>query len=486
MLALAASTRAQDAPALVGDAGRTVSSSMGGSGQALTIESAILGQTRHIGLVLPPSFARSAADRRYPVIIVFDGEYNLAPVAAVCEQLAGYSQIPEAVIVAIENEDPYDGRVHDLTPPGLSVSGSSLHEGGDEFIDFIERELLAAVDRQFKGGAPRVLVGHSSGGILATWAAATRPAFAAVVSIDAPMHLGENWLPQRLLERAADKPAPLRYAVYEARFPWPDALWSELQSAAPRGWRLHRERLAGEKHETLFLLAAYLGLREVFTDYSRLSAPEVPTTSILPYYDKVSADFGVPLVPPAGVLRVVTEDLLMEGRGAAARLAFDALVRGYGAPADADELLARIAEVEQRPPPTETVESLLATPFPSPEEAAPWLGEWVGDTWMNPDEPRTGSITLRIRVVDGAVKGETIYHMSEDDMVRAWEYMQVTPAGLTWGYMNGMRPRGVLVFEGVLADGVLSGENRFGGIDFRPPKGMEHPPIRFEFRRAGG
>jgi hypothetical protein len=257
-------------------------------------------------------------------------------------------------------------------------------------------------------------------------------------------------------------------------------------AAAPATWKLHHEALPGEKHETMYLLAAYLGLREVFADYSWLSAPEVPTTSILPYYDQVSAAFGAPLVPPRRTLRNVTDDLLMEGRGAAARVAFDQLVRGYGAPEDADELRARIAEVEQRPPPTETVEGLLAAPFPSPDEVRPWLGEWVGDTWMNPEEPRTGDITLRLQVVDGAVQGETVYHTPEGELVCPWQYLQVTPAGLTWGFMNGMRPHGMLLFEGRFDGTTLAGECRFGGIDFRPPAGMEHKPVCFEFRRAGG
>ena len=98
--------------------------------------------------MLPASFADSAPDRRYPVTIVLDGEDNVPPVAAVSDELSRNGQIPESVIVAIPNTD----RLRDLTPPGLSVSGSSLNEGGDRFLDFIEQELLPAVDLQFRGG----------------------------------------------------------------------------------------------------------------------------------------------------------------------------------------------------------------------------------------------------------------------------------------------------------------------------------------------
>lgn len=481
----AAPAGARQSPELVAEAGRELHDSLGGGARAFRIESKVLEQTRRVVVVLPESFALTAAERRYPVVLFLDGEANLAPYSAVAEQLARNGLIPECILVGIENVDPLQGRLHDLTPPGLSVSGSGLHEGGDLFLDFVEQELLPAVDRQFRGAPPRTLIGHSSGGILATYAAATRPTWRAVVCIDAPIQLGESWLAKKLTARAAAKPPPLRYAAYWARFPWPDDAWKALAAAAPPTWKLHREQLAGEGHETLGMLAAYLGLREVFADYSRLAGPQTPTTRILPYYAAVSASFGTPLVPPQRVLRDVVEDLLMEGRGAAAREAYAMLATGYGAPADGAELLAQIAEVEQRPPPKETVEELLAVPFPTPEEARAYLGDWVGDVWMNAEEPRTGKASLRVLVVDGRVVGETVLRGAPGGpLVLAWQHMRVTPNGLTFGYMNGMRPHGVLLFEGTLSGDKLAGTQRFGGIDFRGPDGKGPPELHFEFARV--
>lgn len=483
----------QDGPSLVPATVGAPPLTRGLTVQTLTLDSVILGDTRVVYLVLPPSFARSAPERRYPVAIVLDGEENVPPAAAVSAELARHGQIPELLLVAIPNvagatdEESARNRVRDLTPPGLSVSGSSRAEGGDRFLDFIERELLPAVERQFRGGAPRVLVGHSSGGILATHAAATRPGFRAVIAIDTPTELGDDWLAQKLTARAAASPPPLRYASYEARFGWRDDTWQALVAAAPATWRLQRQRLEGESHESLGMLALYLGLRETFRDYASSAAPVAPTTSTLPYYARVSADLGAALVPPASLVRNVVEDLLMEGRGAAAREAYQLLVSGYGAPADAAALLAEIAAVERRPPPTETVEGLLATPFPTPEEARAFVGEWVGDTWMNPDEPRTERQRLHLGIVDGRLAGETILRRpSGEDLVLPWTHLRVTPAGLTWGYLNGMRPRGMLLFEATLTGDTLAGQSHFGGIDFRRPDGSPPPVVSFSFRRVGG
>jgi hypothetical protein len=482
---LAAQSATVQPASLRPDAGHGVRDSLGGGSQAYEIASAILGQTRHVSVVLPASFARSSAERRYPVTLVLDGESNLAPVAAVSAELASQGLIPEMLVVAIENEDPFAGRVHDLTPPGLNVSGSGLQAGGDRFLDFLEQELLPAVDRQFRGAAPRTLLGHSSGGMLATWAAATRPGFASVVSIDAPLRMGEDWLPKKLLARAGQPTPALRYVSCEVRFGWGDEAWQSLVSAAPAAWTLRRERLEHETHESAVLLGAYLGLREVFARSSREAAPLAPTTSFLPYYEGLSSSFAPPLLPRARLLRDVSDDLHMEGRGAAAREAHGLLVSGYGAPADEAELLAQITEVERRPPPSETVEGLLATPFPTPDEARAILGEWVGDVWMNPGEPRLAALRLRLRVVDGRVVGETLRKDAKGEaQIQTWQYLRLTPEGFTWGCMNGMRPRGLVLFEGHLAGDTLTGKQRFGGIDFRPPEGVPNMLLSFEFRRV--
>jgi hypothetical protein len=237
----ATSAGAQQSPELVADPERHVLGAVGADAQAFTIQSSILEQTRRVNVVFPASYGESSKSRQYPITVVLDGEVNTPATAVVADELARNGMIPETIIVGIENTDGARGRVHDLTPPGLSVSGSGLSEGGDRFLDFIERELLPALDRQWRGAEPRTLIGHSSGAILATYTAATRSTYRAVIAIDAPISLGQNWLAQKLTARAAAAAAPLRYVSYEARFGWPDAAWDSLVAAAPQSWVLRRE-----------------------------------------------------------------------------------------------------------------------------------------------------------------------------------------------------------------------------------------------------
>jgi hypothetical protein len=467
-------------PRLVAEAPRAVHDQIGGGSKPFTIHSAILGQTRKLLVHLPPSFAKSGPARRYPTTIVFDGEWMLRYVVTASELLAEEGQVPESIIVSIENTDDFEGRVHDLTPPGLSVSGSGTNEGGDRFLDFIEKELLPALDAHFRAGTPRTLIGTSSGAILATYAAATRDTFRFTLALDGPTHLGSGWLANKLVQRAGATAAPVRYASMESRFGWSDDAWKRLTAAAPASWLLFRQKLPHESHTSMQFLGTYLGLRELFRDYSFLDKKDLPTTSILPAYEKLA--YGAAVVPPEAVLHQIVEDLLMEGRGAAAHKALDLLTASYGAPRDAAKLREQIAEAERQPPPAETVEGLLATPFPSPDEIRDYLGVWEGAQWINPDGK--DRFALRLRAKDGKVEGEIVNWPAPDvELVRPLQYLKVTPRGLEFGDMNGMRPRGVLLHEGTRSGDVLTGTVRFGGIRFTPPVGMPRHEHRFELRK---
>jgi len=392
------------------------------------------------------------------------------------------------VIVGIDNtgaSGALDGamkRVFDLTPPGLSVAGSDRNQGGDRMLDFVERELLPAVDRQFRTGSPRVVIGHSSGAILATHAAATRPGLRAALALDPPVELQNGWLADRLIERAGTGRPGVRYATIGARFGWPDRLWNALATKAPASWRLVRQALPSESHETMPFLGAYLGLREMFADYSRLAAPDATADSVLRYYAAVGQSLGAALVPPRPALERAFDRALSDAAFPSARTVLAAMVAGSGRSANTDELERRLLQAERAPRPAETVASLLATPLPTPEEARRVIGEWTGDVWMGADQPRGNATRLRILVENGRVIGETVRQGPDGrPVVRRWEYLRITLTGMTWGFVNGMEPRGVALFEGALDGDALTGSMRLAGL----PAGTDvGPPLRFAFTRA--
>src|SRR5207253_11365040 len=131
------------------------------------------------------------------------------------------------------------------------------------------------ITQKYRGGAPNILIGHSSGGVIATYAAATGPAaFPVVLSIDAPIDLDNEFLVKSMAKR--DRAAPLRYVSMEARFGWTPAEWQTLTRNAPSNWRLKHERLEGESHESMGFISMYQGLKYAFADYSVVGAPLIP------------------------------------------------------------------------------------------------------------------------------------------------------------------------------------------------------------------
>lgn len=449
----------------------------------LTIESVHLGRTRRAFVSLPPSWA--ATDRPYPVTVVLDGEAYFQTAVTVQRQLERLGHVPEAIVVAVPNASgDYMDRVRDMTPPGMSVSGSSRDQRGDAFLDFIATELLPEIDRRYRGGRPRVLVGHSSGGLIATWAAATRPdVFPVVVSLDAPVHLEDGFLVRHLVDRAErGGEAPVRYVSLEAQFGWLENDWAELQAAAPGSWVLHREEMEGESHNSMVFVSLYQGLRHAFADYSIVGAPFFPRGSaadVFEHFARIEEMFDAPLPPPAPVLRRLVMELLTEGHLEPARRAQAWLLEGYGPQPDETEIEAQFARVEPLLPLTETVEDLKATPWPTPEEVAPYLGEWVGETRMGDAPPARVRFDLRVE----AGRVVAVYrhlNVPEDSPHPDVEYLKVLPGGLEFGFMNGIYPPGMLVLTAVRDGDVLEGEQQFRGIVLPLPGG--HMPRVVQFR----
>jgi hypothetical protein len=479
VLLLAGCKAKAQVPALVADPKYEIPGAIGSDGTAYLFASKAVGETRSVLIGLPRSY--SSSHRGYPVIIVLDGEANFRPAMTVVSELSSLGHIPESIVAGIPNTD----RLRDLTPPGLSVSGSSKSEGGDRFLDFLEKELMPALKTQFRANGMVVLVGHSSGGIIVTYAAATRPAFRFILSLDSPTHLGDGWLVDRMVEGARNPAlSKLRYVSLESRFGYTDSLWTAVKNAAPKTWILQRQHLDHETHVSLPFFATYLGLRDMFQDYASNSAPQSPTYTTLAYYRDLEKSYGAPITPPRGLLRQVMEDFEMEGQSKPAADAYRMLVDGYGPPSDSVEWKQRLARLAAAPPLTESVEGLLATPRATSLEAKAFLGEWRGKQWINPEDKN--DITLHFRDSAGVVVGEEIgWPAPGVELKMPLQYVKVTPGGLTWGYMNGMRPRGMLLFEGKTVNGTLTGTMRFGGIRFVRPPGEPGPPtVRFELKKA--
>jgi len=325
-------------------------------------------------------------------------------------------------------------------------------------------------------------MGHSHGGILALYAAAKRPqVFPWVIALDAPAHHENGFLAQSVLHALGETERPaLRIVTRKCVYGWSESQWALLQHAARPGDLLRDGTLAGESHETLFFTGCYQALHELFEDSSALRTRDLSPLEFEDLYRGLEARAGATLTPSENVLRRVVDDFLLEGRGVHARAWLERYVVAYGEPEDYAELAARVKAVAELGEPTETVASLLALPGATPAEMKSHLGTWKGSHWRG--EGRREPQSVRFWVEDGSVRGELT--MSQGPKM-ALEYIRFRPDGaLEFGFRNGMRPRGLLMYTEQKPGGALEGDVVFRGMRFTLPPGEDVPVAHFELERV--
>lgn len=140
-----------------------------------SVYSNILHEQRKIWVSMPDTTSPDGRfyPQRYPVVYLLDGDENsFAEVAVLLKQMGGGSGntgFPATILVGIPNTD----RNRDLTPtkdehtPTLDSYSASRTGGGENFISFMEKELMPHLDSSYPTAPYRVLIGHSFGGLMA-------------------------------------------------------------------------------------------------------------------------------------------------------------------------------------------------------------------------------------------------------------------------------------------------------------------------------
>ena len=117
-----------------------------------TVNSQKLGEQREIKIQLPRNYEQNS-EKRYPVVVVLDGDYLFEPVAGMVDYYSYWKDIPEMIVVGI-NQD------------GIRMEDTSYGENslpvdkGAKFFEFIGMELLASLDQNYRTANFRMIVGH--------------------------------------------------------------------------------------------------------------------------------------------------------------------------------------------------------------------------------------------------------------------------------------------------------------------------------------
>ena len=307
-------------------------------GKTDTIFSKLLNEKRKI-LVYTPDLTSPAnqPNKRYPVLYLLDGEAHFVSTVGVVQQLSqanGNSVLPEMIVVGITNTN----RFRDLTPSATTIGG------GNNFIKFIETELMPFIESAYNTAPYKVLVGHSLGGLTAI-DVLTRNAnlFNAYIAIDPSMWFEKERFLQNAITQLPSKKIENKRLFIGTANTIPKGMTlaklSEDTSTETQHIRslfkldnsFKTKPFAGlmyahkfyenETHVSVPLISTYDGLRFVFNYYLiEVSEKDFKDSTTLiankykTHYNKVSKEMGYKVMPPEAFINYLGVDAMQKGQ----------------------------------------------------------------------------------------------------------------------------------------------------------------------------
>ena len=163
-----------------------------------SIYSNVLKESREIYIQIPSSYSPEK-NQKYPIAFILDGEVFLPTLSDVHDYYSG-GFMPEMVLVGISNNK---NRIRDLTTSTVKtkygIPFSEENGEADNFIKFIEKELIPFIENKYPVTNFRTLIGHSYGGLFTMYTLINHPhLFANYLAIDPSL----DWDNQKLLKEA--------------------------------------------------------------------------------------------------------------------------------------------------------------------------------------------------------------------------------------------------------------------------------------------
>ncbi|RYY58263.1 MAG: alpha/beta hydrolase [Chitinophagaceae bacterium] len=161
------------------------------------IHSRVLDQDRQLYIHVP-QLDSTDTTKVFPVLYLLDGENHFHIISAYIEYLRHWQVIPPVIVVGIVSVD----RVKDLTPvnslinfDGKIDSNYRTSGGNEQFLEFIQQELMPFMEENYKAGGFKIFAGHSFGGLTVINCLLTRPdMFDAYIAISPSFWFGKKYV----------------------------------------------------------------------------------------------------------------------------------------------------------------------------------------------------------------------------------------------------------------------------------------------------
>jgi uncharacterized protein len=408
------------------------------------IRSRALGETRVIDVSLPPGYAGDST-RRYPVVVVLDGDFEQQVAAATAQFYAGTGQIPDVIVVGVRNVD----RGRDFTPalrPDFPSPPEIARAGGaDNFLSFVGDELLPYIDHHYRTAPLRVLIGHSLGGLFAIYTLGHRPGLFTGYIVMEPSVWWNNGAEVEQARTVLRDPVGRHARVMLVNAESWKLDTTEWGSAKP----MIRELSApGETHASMPLTGMSKGLRALFADFKPAAwRPGTKPIAMLESYDSLAARVGYSVPIPADAFSTVTRMSLDSREFADAERALARWEREYGASEESREFRDRLRRERATPRPANFIPLDFPARRPTARQAAAFVGRWITQAQADTHEVVIRISADTVVVHDRLLMGGRDWFEADDPVI------QVTPDGtLEWGlpFFRGLAA--LVVLQGKIAD----------------------------------
>jgi predicted alpha/beta superfamily hydrolase len=251
--------------------------------QVLDLHSKETGADYQLFVATPPGYPQPG--KIYPVVYMLDADYSFALVRNVVQHFVEREGLPPMILVAIaypgaaEDRNLYKlSRTRDYTPifareGGYGLEFQKVSGGAPKFKAFMASELFPFVERRFATDpSDRTIIGHSYGGLFATYVLLTQTSLFKRYVIVSPSLWYSDRIAFQMEEAAAANGMPSNVNVFlsvgaleDSRMPNDlHALYDRLKRRHHRGLKLDIQVFGGERHDSVFPGAVSRGLRTVF------------------------------------------------------------------------------------------------------------------------------------------------------------------------------------------------------------------------------
>jgi predicted alpha/beta superfamily hydrolase len=285
-------------------------------GKKHTIESKILKENRNYYVYLPPSY-KSSKTKKYIVVYVLDGDKSkFHEVTGIVQSMNSIPhlkmQIPEVIVVAINSTD----RVKNFTPTHSlnyldqeNVTSFGTSGKANEFMNFLEKELIPKIDSEYRTISKNMIIGHSLGGLFAIHTLLENSSlFDYYILIDPSWFWDHNYIGKRAKEILLSK-RNLKARVYislannseedERHYKWGQEFHQLLKNNSSPNLHSKIQYFEDEKHLTVPLPSTYQGLRFIFDGFEISNFNDIfkDPSIISKHYKKVSQKLGMNFIP---------------------------------------------------------------------------------------------------------------------------------------------------------------------------------------------